>query len=448
MKRKASHYNFSNTVEGTDYKYYYNTYSGNLIMLDQQMSSLADKYLTSPSNDIFTTTDSQKIYDLFLSGNFIIDEEFNELSQVESMLTIGRQRNKVLAITINLTWSCNFNCHYCFQKETRRRRGELKISEETEKKIFAFIKSRVSLFDTLLVTWIGGEPLLCADRILSLGSKLTDLCNDMKIESRNLILTNAYLLDKDLSEKLSILPGLSYQITIDGDEQMHESRRHNKAGTGSYKRIYENACRLAELGHKLHIRINVDKTNYMKVEDVLCLIESGPLNIPGIAHVAETSQHPVSPDSDEQLLACRDEYNDIEYSTFKRVIDREVLGLPFIGRVTSCLGTMCSDYIIDPEGKIYKCARYMEDESYSVGDVTNEEFLHNDLFYKWVSWNPLEQKKCRQCSYLPVCMGGCPFPAIHQNRESRCGAIESSLDRRIQLHCLRNLALKEQRGGE
>ena len=96
--------------------------------------------------------------------------------------------------------------------------------------------------------------------------------------------------------------------------------------------------------------------------------------------------------------------------------------LPFIDNLQS-MGYCIADYptqaIIDPEGSLYKCGEAFSDEE-ATGLIDNEGAIIWDKgkFDAFVKRNPLNQKECRSCQILPICMGGCHMLRFWKNKKS------------------------------
>ena len=112
-------------------------------------------------------------------------------------------------MTIAPTRECNFACPYCYEPD----RDVVYMSDKTEKNIISFMK-RFPKVDRIIITWYGGEPLLAFDRILSMNTKIADL----KIPYESIIITNGYLLNQEVIDRLEELKTGRIQITLDGCE--------------------------------------------------------------------------------------------------------------------------------------------------------------------------------------------------------------------------------------
>ena len=124
-------------------------------------------------------------------------------------------------LTIALTRACNFNCVYCYEHD----RKPIYMSDEVARDLIDFIK-RFPALARLSITWYGGEPLLCFDRICS----LTDKIKELDIAFTAMLVTNGYLLNEETSSKLTDLKIETVQVTVDGREPIHNKRRPLKSG--------------------------------------------------------------------------------------------------------------------------------------------------------------------------------------------------------------------------
>jgi len=63
--------------------------------------------------------------------------------------------------------------------------------------------------------------------------------------------------------------------------------------------------------------------------------------------------------------------------------------------------------VIDCRGKVFDCRELLGDK-HAVGQLEpGGTIKYNKRFYDNVFYDPTEDKKCRVCKLLPICMGGC-----------------------------------------
>ncbi|WP_280697228.1 SPASM domain-containing protein [Dysgonomonas sp. PF1-14] len=70
---------------------------------------------------------------------------------------------------------------------------------------------------------------------------------------------------------------------------------------------------------------------------------------------------------------------------------------------------------------IYKCWEIIGNKQYAVGKLIDgeiKEINHIMLNRQMYGADPIEDKTCSKCSYLPVCNGGCPIQRIENEFEN------------------------------
>ena len=148
---------------------------------------------------------------------------------------------------------CNFACSYCYEKNNKDSKTG-KMSSSIQKALLEFIYKRALHCEKLEIVWYGGEPLLCQDVIESLSASIISFCNTNNIIYDASIITNGYLLNKHSSDFLKKNKIEMLQVTIDGNEQIHNKRRPLKNGTQTYFTIVKN---ILPLQNDFHIVVIV-----------------------------------------------------------------------------------------------------------------------------------------------------------------------------------------------
>lgn len=72
---------------------------------------------------------------------------------------------------------------------------------------------------------------------------------------------------------------------------------------------------------------------------------------------------------------------------------------------TFCNLCALNNYVIGPNGELYKCEHDLGIDSKIIGDIKNGLYF-TDYYTKFIDFNYSES--CRQCKIFPICMGGCP----------------------------------------
>lgn len=120
-----------------------------------------------------------------------------------------RYNRSHLSLVIAATSNCNFRCVYCYEGSVLRAST---MSEAIQEAIVKFVESEAPHLETFTVTWYGGEPLLALDIIENLSIKFVDICKKNAIAYDATIVTNGYLLNCTVIEKLNTLHVNQYNM--------------------------------------------------------------------------------------------------------------------------------------------------------------------------------------------------------------------------------------------
>lgn len=326
--------------------------------------------------------------------------------------------DRSLGLTIAPTSDCNFRCIYCYEKGAIAPKT---MSLETETAIFDFIQLLSSKISSLSISWYGGEPLMRFDIIERLSKKIIKLCDENNIVYHASIVTNGYLLNEEISKKLKEYRIYHVQITIDGSKEIHDKRRIMANGKGTFDTIINNLILYKEYLPNISLRINVDKSNFDKIEDLYELLKKKELLdivTPYLGHVrAENECY-----NDNKCISTKD-YSELTLN-FQKSINRELRAFYPITRSKLCGADSLYSFVIDSDGTLYKCWNDIGRPEKSVGNILEPIFVNmNNIEY--LTLDATLNEKCSQCKYLPICMGGCP---VNFAQDENCTYFKYHLD--------------------
>jgi uncharacterized protein len=323
--------------------------------------------------------------------------------------------NRGLSLTIAPTLACNFNCSYCFEEN---RTNHYVMDDDVEGMLLDFVK-RFTPLRYIDITWYGGEPLLCADRIESITGRIRELDTPLVAA----IITNGYLLTDPIINRLDEWKIRDIQITIDGDMATHDGRRVTRAGGKTYRRIIANVERLMECWNgRLNIRVNIDRTNRDQFHRVyeLFMNKFADRNIsvtPGFVCASENSSK----------TGCQFDREAAAAFTIEQYREHGIKDLQFYPKPgnSGCIATKQNGFIIGPRGEVYSCWRDVGVEEKTVGCIKVDTPWDMGTIANYiVGTNPFNDEECQGCFYLPVCDGGCP--ELRYQKRSRGVTIENS----------------------
>lgn len=140
-----------------------------------------------------------------------------------------------LTLVINPTEECNFRCKYCYENFSNGL-----MNEELQKKLTRFVDVNLHRYTGLKVMWFGGEPLLGMSVIRSLSQAFIEICKKNRKPYSAQITTNGYLLDYITFVELTKYHVQSFQVTVDGVKDIHNSQRVDRNGKETFDAILKN----------------------------------------------------------------------------------------------------------------------------------------------------------------------------------------------------------------
>lgn len=402
---------YNHIIKSEKYGYFlYNAMSGAFLQIDEE--NIEPFYeLQKHPNNVYEFDNC----DFLIESQIIIDEqtEADNLANHINEILSRRYNPMHMSLTIAVTRSCNFNCSYCYETD----RPNIYMTEEVEDAIIEFVKNN-SCLQYLHVVWYGGEPLLNFKTI----KRLTKRFLELNVNYTAQIVTNGYLMTSDISKQFNELHIKTVQVTLDGLEHIHNNRRPLKDGSGTYKTILTNIKSLLQnvSDVELFIRSNVDTDNINDYPDfyndlmkelnydtrvkpyegfVNDVIESG---------CSPLTKNIMDPDARVDYIIKHYNSNGIEH-TF----------LP-IRRHQTCIANNMYCFLIDPIGDLYKCWISMQNKKYRIGNVSTNSTFNSVMNSRYLCGSDyIFSSKCRECSVLPICEGGCPMVRYFNKYEKK-----------------------------
>lgn len=262
--------------------------------------------------------------------------------------------------------------------------------------------------------------------ILSLSKQLIKICEENKIEYTAFMVTNGYLLNDELIDRLKDCKIKGYQITVDGPPEIHNQRRKFKGcECDTYTKIIANIKLLLTKGLEPIIRINVDATNADYVEELLELLAMEDLTTVKVYFGHVRGDEYLGCSSNTSCMNCQEYAEfDFKYSKILRYkgFSSDSDFYPTL-KSNYCGADNCNAFVIDHEGNIYKCWNDVGIQELAIANVLREEEV-DDLKYmnnvNYMLWSPFDYKECKECWLLPICMGGCPWNGMHKGSKPEC----------------------------
>lgn len=401
----VSRYTLFANIEGKFYLY--NTLTRGLVQIDEKLYSMLVQ-----CKDKHTFVPSIKEIETLSSYRFLVDSDKTEFEYLKSELHKSRLNNEYAHITIAPTLNCCFSCYYCFEKL----KSSHTISKETINSIVDFIGSKKNL-KRLYLTWFGGEPLLAIDVIKNIYELITEKFKGQIISE---IITSGYLLNDYIIDVISQINISNIQITLDGWKGTHNKVKYTNNDKNTYDKTVENIAKLCNIpGLKIVVRVNITGDNMTDFIKVYRQIKSINSNI-------YINPAPVIDASGNSIQRCihyldNDKYFEFLTNLFDeyRIITTTLWNDDM---TTECAVRHINSYVFGPSGEIYKCWENLGDSNFCIGAFsTNSVFISGhgqNIFSEINETDPLKNRECIECAYLPLCYGGCPINRVKNLHKS------------------------------
>lgn len=349
---------------------------------------------------------------LIRTGMLVKDRD-EENKIVSNLFEELKKKYTKLDIIAVLNLDCNFACTYCYEGAMK---GRFYMSEGTAKRLIDFIKKQFTEDKRALhVDFYGGEPMLSSGLIKKIARQLNQFAGERKIPFTFGLVTNGSLFRKEIAEELALLGLKSVKITIDGPSHIHNKNRPFKSGTASFDTIINNIKETHALA-RIAIGGNFERDNYIEFPKLLDYLFDEGLTPDKIAQVkfdpvVKKSDRALSPmEFNDGCISFNEPWITQAYLFLREEILKRGYKVPAI-RPSFCSIDVPNSFVVNYEGTLYKCPGFLGLEEFAAGDIENGVIDYSSI-YRTGIWN---NEKCLDCTYLPLCFGGCRFSSFISN---------------------------------
>lgn len=370
--------------------------------LSKCLIKLNEEYYDKLQNNGLSEIEAENITDLKEAG-VLVDKSLDEIGMLRYSHEQSKRASNEIEIVFAPTLSCNFRCSYCFEIP---RTGI--ISSEKEDEILIYIEKEINDNNCRKIRfiWFGGEPLLCCDVIERFTKKMKELCIQKNLEIAFSLITNGYLLTKEIVTMLETVGILHVQITIDGCKEIHDSRRKLIDGKGTFDKIYSNLSLFANSKIDVAIRINLDEENFEQYDKVVKIIsELGLTNIkchPALVEKTENQSH-----EQQQKCIIANKKDAYENSLIHDYYCKQCKELDNVS--CACSAEHINSMVIDEKGNVYKCWNSIGHDDQIYKKTYDSDFVNPQIVSTYLGRDPFTEDECKECNYLPICSGGCLY---------------------------------------
>lgn len=340
-----------------------------------------------------------ELYDhLLQKGIFVCDDADETEAYIRKREEYERSSGEY-TITINPTLACNMSCWYCYESH----KNMPAMSADVKQSVLLLIDKLLAdnKLKKLNLSFFGGEPLLYFDKVV------VDIINHAKMQCKAFdaklsihFTTNAYLLTDNVLKQLEGLD-VSFQITIDGGKQVHDSVRKTKGGEPTYARIVEHIHQTLSRGFSVGVRFNYTAKSIPSFIDV----------VKDFSHLPQEQKHLVNFTFQRVWQDNEGDASQVEQQVEHIERAFEQAGL-FVNNAKSYIVPYCyadgvNTAVVNYNGDLFKCtARDFAPKSKEGTLAADGTLRWNERLRKRMSIRH-GSDTCLQCRIYPICHGGC-----------------------------------------
>ncbi len=344
-------------------------------------------------------------------GGLLVDDECDELDVVQKRTAEG-SACRMLGVTIVPTLACNLRCTYCFQDHP-----DGVMSSEVCDAVITEVGRRLDdgMHEGLDVDWFGGEPLLARRVVLSLSHRLRAAAVARGLPFEATMATNGVLIDDVTARGLLEAGFVEVQVTLDGPGHVHNARRRGRNNGETFDRVLDGIAHAAQYIH-VRVRVNVDRDTVESVSELLDvldrrgLLRSGGRVLPYIANTIPVDARcaAIAPRMLSQRVFFEHALR-LQEDLMALCPDVQISKIVDVPRPLDhpCGATSESSFCVDPSGRVFKCGLDIHHPEAACGSIL-DDYRRDKAYRRWTQIDPLRRSECRECVYLPLCLGGCP----------------------------------------
>lgn len=441
---KQSKFNVLITPESSPrFAILYNTFHDHRIVIENTDFNITDFFKKISDHSELSAAETETANTFFEMGILLADDVDERQLFDDWYVNKVQNASGRLSLIVLTTMACNLRCPYCYEKDQLDNSKHMSL--ETTNQLINWVKSEVrrKAVDEVEIIYFGGEPLMNKKMVLHMSGALRDFCKTYGIHYQGSMVSNGVLMTPAVAKELRGV-GLTFaKITLDGDKAMHDTTRITSSGRGSFDQIFFNLehanddLAVGEEPMTFMIGGNFSPETYdgfFPLLDRLAAASFRPyiksINLKPVQNVTSSaSEANVSSPCD---VVCFNEDNTTRMIQLRAELAKR--GLPALDGLNlgPCDFYRGDSYTVGINGGLYPCIAFVDNEKAAVGHVQDSvpKISHLRTHQKWLDTKPWTHE-CYNCSFLPVCTGGCRATAVSNGRSWSSTVCEKEYFKRI-----------------
>jgi len=373
---------------------HYNVFSNQFLLLNKDKHEVFNNHNCADIENI-----DPLFYKRLLKTYFIVSDDFDELGVVKHLKKQMQYGTGMYQIMINTTLDCNLNCWYCYENRVPKSN----LNDDTINAIKKNIEFEYNSFrfNTLKVSFFGGEPFLYFEGIKKILDYAKEFCKKKEIELIADFTTNATLITEEHVDYFKDFCS-HFQITIDGDRKVHNSVKKDvlNPSADTYQKTID-ALRLidSKIPNRLvAVRVNFDNRTLQKIDEIMSDIDF--LDRKSTYIILKKVWQISTENINKNLL----------HSAIQKFFDKKfLLDYYLMPKGYVCFAERQQLALFNYDGKVFKCSTISSfNDQETLGKLNVETGQINWDLNKMAYWfKDLTQKECEACKWFPACLGPC-----------------------------------------
>ena len=308
-------------------------------------------------------------------------EKTKMMNEIATYKFLSSLNEESLRLILFPTEQCNFRCIYCYEDFSLHN-----MYPEVVSGIKNLIRKRIVTLKNLSLSFFGGEPLLNKKLVIELSAWAKAISSAHNVNYSSDITTNGYGLNESTFEQLIRSGVQGYQVTLDGEEEVHNKFRPTVNGKPTFKKILHNLLMMADnkAGFRCTVRFNVCDDNFDSVQRFVEKYHSFFENDARFYF----SFHPIFGmeslrlSREEEVEKLRNLAKSFQVNPVRMQLENDI-----------CYAATGNSFVIRADGRVQKCTVHLEKDINNLGWIREDGTLDLDAG-RLKQWLFAENKSC------------------------------------------------------
>jgi uncharacterized protein len=341
---------------------------------------------------------------------------------------IARSLRDTHGLIIMPTGKCNYRCKYCYESFEQGR-----MTPRAADAVARAIERISGSVDQFALGFFGGEPLMCSDLVMRFSEQAFRNLSSRGLPYAASIATNGHYLTPELFEKLLDVGLCSFQVTLDGDRDLHDRQRVTVAGGETFDRIVGHLLGMARSPGQFTciLRCNaraedMDRVVALFDGDTLAPLRDDPRFVVDLHTIWASDRQDVGDEEAKDEGCASAVTRPLDMYFYNRELETLGFRTMAYSRNPSALSISCyagkpNWFVVGPDLSLYKCTVVFDRPENKIGRINDDgtftlDNAKNDL---WTGSTALTDSSCGTCHLRVPCAGlACPLTRFSKGHKA------------------------------